>query len=87
MTAPAYFDHHYALIPPAGAWTDVSVAFSLAGARRGEVVLCDEAEVVTPRSQLELRTAGAVFKRVSVMHTYRSNYKDHCESIHAWLRV
>ncbi|HKB56707.1 MAG TPA: hypothetical protein VKC51_03880 [Lacunisphaera sp.] len=66
---------------------ELPLAFSLTGAVRGEIVPCATAEIVTPRSQQELRLPGAIFKRVRITHKWRTAYTTEQEVIDAWQRV
>ena len=80
-------DQHFSIPADDAAPQELSLAFSLVGARRGEIVPVDAAGVAVPRSQGEIRQAGAVFRRVKVTHRWRTSYTNEAEVIDAWLRI
>lgn len=92
MTASRFGDLYFS-IPPANddgpdpAPVPLTLAFSLAGARRGEIVPVDVAGVTVPRDQKELRVPGAIFRRIRVRHTWQTAYQPGSEVIEAWQRV
>ena len=66
---------------------ELFTAYSMIGARRGEIIPCDRAEVVKPRSVEEVSLPGARFRRVRVRHTCWSNQRKVAEEIDAWQRT
>lgn len=65
----------------------VSVAFSLAGARRGEFVPDGNVEVRVPATTVEMNTRWGVFRRARLKNVRQVDHKPQITEIDAWERV